>query len=177
MPSPPSPVASFAPCRGQPPIVEQTEFSRSLIGSTLKECADDMADLNQWLDKGIIETLEHVVESDDLRLTYTDAIAELEKSGQSFEYPVKWGIDMQVRARALPHRDHLQVAGDRHRLPEGHQSLLYETRVAMKRPSAPWTCWCRGLGRSSGACDRESRYDVLLKRIRKMDLPEEHYWC
>ena len=54
-----------------------------------------MAFFDQRIDKGVIERLEHVVDADFERLTYTDAISLLEQSGQSFEHPVSWGMDLQ----------------------------------------------------------------------------------
>lgn len=71
------------------------EFLKYLFKYALEECADDMEFFNKWIDKGVIETLQHIVDSDFERLPYTKAIEILEKSNQKFDFPVSWGIDLQ----------------------------------------------------------------------------------
>jgi asparaginyl-tRNA synthetase len=72
-----------------------TDFLKYLFRYALEECSDEMAFFGQWVDKSIRQTLELVINSEFERLPYTEAIKILEKSGESFEFPVKWGIDMQ----------------------------------------------------------------------------------
>ncbi len=72
------------------------DFLKYLFRYALEECGDDMAFFGKWIDKELIGTLESVVASDFERITYTKAIELLEKSGQKFEYPVQWGVDLQT---------------------------------------------------------------------------------
>ncbi len=71
------------------------DFLKYLFRFALEECADDMAFFNQWVDKDVIRTLESVVNSQFERITYTQAIDILNKSGEKFEYPTEWGSDLQ----------------------------------------------------------------------------------
>ncbi len=72
------------------------DFLKYLFRYVLENCADDMAFFNQWVDKERIATLEGVIKSNFERVTYTEAIEQLEKSGEKFEFPVKWGVDLQT---------------------------------------------------------------------------------
>jgi len=71
------------------------EYLKDLIGDILMHSEEDMQFFNQFIDKGIIERLEHVRSSPFKRLTYTEAVEILKKSGRSFEYPIEWGSDLQ----------------------------------------------------------------------------------
>ncbi len=71
------------------------DFLKFLFKYALDECADDMAFFGKWVDKTICDTLEHVINSDFERLTYTEAVKILEKTNQKFEFPVGWGLDLQ----------------------------------------------------------------------------------
>src|SRR5262249_52944937 len=70
-------------------------FLKSIFKVLLDERKDDMAFFEKFVDKDCVARLTHLVESKFARMDYTDAIAILEKSGEKFEFPVKWGIDMQ----------------------------------------------------------------------------------
>ena len=71
------------------------DFLKFIFRFALEECADDMAFFGKWIDKTVRPTLEHVIESEFERITYTEAVKLLEKSKVSFEFPVGWGCDLQ----------------------------------------------------------------------------------
>ncbi len=71
------------------------DFLKYVFKAALEECGEDMAFFEARIKKGIVSTLESLVESKFNHLTYTEAVAELEKSGEKFEYPIKWGMDLQ----------------------------------------------------------------------------------
>ena len=87
------PEMAFCDLRGDMEVA--VDFLKYLFRWALEKCASDMTFFNQWVDKELIERLEHVVNSDFERLPYTEAIKILEKSGEKFEFPVSWGLDMQ----------------------------------------------------------------------------------
>ena len=62
----------------------------------MERCPDDLAFFNSFVDKGLLERLQHVESSDFGRVTYTEAVKLLKESGQKFDYPVEWGIDLQT---------------------------------------------------------------------------------
>jgi len=72
------------------------DFLKYLFKFALDDCANDMEFFNKWVDKELISTLEGCINNEFERVSYTEAIALLEKSGEKFEYPVKWGLDMQT---------------------------------------------------------------------------------
>ncbi|MBQ0006796.1 MAG: asparagine--tRNA ligase, partial [Alistipes sp.] len=71
------------------------EFIKYLVQYALDHCADDLAFLNKMIDRELISRLEGVVKTDFVRLPYTEGVDILVKSGQKFEYPVSWGVDLQ----------------------------------------------------------------------------------
>ena len=71
-------------------------FLKRVIGDVLKNCPEDMEFFRQRIDGTVVETLQHVVESSFVRLSYTEAVAILEASGRQFEFPVSWGNDLQA---------------------------------------------------------------------------------
>jgi len=71
------------------------EFLKTIFNDVLTNCGPDMQFFNERIDNTVIETLKGIVDSDFKRLTYTEAVDALLKSGESFEFPVEWGIDLQ----------------------------------------------------------------------------------
>ena len=72
------------------------DFIKSIIRDVMEHCPDEIQFFNQWVDKGLIEKLNLVLESDFGRMTYTEAVEILQKSGKEFQYPVEWGCDLQT---------------------------------------------------------------------------------
>ncbi|MBE7031046.1 MAG: asparagine--tRNA ligase, partial [Ruminococcaceae bacterium] len=72
------------------------DMLKYIISYCLENAPEEMAFFNQFVDKGLIERLTNIVESDFGHVTYTEAVELLQKSGQKFDYPVKWGIDLQT---------------------------------------------------------------------------------
>ena len=71
------------------------EFLKYVFSYVLENCPEDMAFFNKWVDETAISTLEGIVNSSFERMTYTEAIDILTSSGESFEFPVQWGLDLQ----------------------------------------------------------------------------------
>lgn len=76
-------------------MVLAEDFIKSLVRYALEHCMDDIKFLNDMFDKELIERLESVIKTDFVRLTYTEGIKILEESGEKFEFPVSWGVDLQ----------------------------------------------------------------------------------
>ena len=70
-------------------------FLKRIASDVLNHCAEDMEFFQQRIDKTVLETLQHIVEREFVRLSYTEAIDRLTQSGQDFEFPVEWGADLQ----------------------------------------------------------------------------------
>ncbi len=109
-------------------------------------------------------------------MTYTEAIAALEKSGKTFELPGPLGHRPAVGARALPDRGAGRPAGRRHRLPEGDQGVLHAPRTTTGRPWRRWTCWRRASARSSAAASARSGSTCSTGASRRWASTSASYW-
>jgi asparaginyl-tRNA synthetase len=87
------PEMAFCDLSGDMTVAEA--FIRSIIKGVLDRCQEDIQFFNQWVEKGLIDKLERIVTSPFEVMSYTEAVAQLEKSTKRFEYPVKWGVDLQ----------------------------------------------------------------------------------
>ena len=87
------PEVAFCELDGLAELAE--EFLKYIFRYVLEHCTEDMAFFNQWYEKGAISTLESIVNSSFVRLTYTEALDILKSSGESFEFPLEWGKDLQ----------------------------------------------------------------------------------
>ena len=78
-------------------IIEIAEdFIKSIIRNVMENCPDELAFCNQWVEKGLIDKLNHVLDSKFGKVTYTEAVEILQKSGKQFKYSVEWGSDLQT---------------------------------------------------------------------------------
>jgi asparaginyl-tRNA synthetase len=87
------PEVAFLDLDGDAALAE--EFVRGVLRELLERAADDLAFFDERIEKGVVAALEHVVATPFERMTYTEAIAQLGKSGERFEFPVAWGVDLQ----------------------------------------------------------------------------------
>ena len=142
----------------------------------LEECADDLAFFNQWVDKSLIATLEHMVNSEFVRLTYTEAIDILEKSGETFEYPVEWGRDLQSEHERYLTEKHLKRPCIVTDYPKGIKAF-YMRQNDDGRTVAAMDILAPKIGEIIGGSQREERGDLLEQRMRDCGLePEDYAW-
>jgi asparaginyl-tRNA synthetase len=150
-------------------------FLRHIFQSVLDERADDMAFMAERVDKTAVTRLEAFLKSRFERMTYTEAIAALEKSGKAFEFPVRWGIDLQSE-----HERYLT------------EELVGRPVVVMNYPKEIKAFYMRlnddgrtvaamdvlapGIGEIIGGSQREERLDVLDRRLDEMGLDKKGYW-
>lgn len=147
---------------------------RYLCNAVLNERADDMEFFNQFVAPGCLERLEHIATSDFEIMTYTDAINTLEKSGQQFEFPVSWGLDLQSeheRYLAEVHCKKPVILTDYPQEIKGFYMRLNddEKTVAAMDVLAP------GIGEIIGGSQREERLDILDRRIEECNLNKDSY--
>jgi len=145
-----------------------------LLNDVLEHCQEDMALFNKFIEKGLIDKLRHVIDSDFVRITYSEAVDELLKSDRTFEFPVSWGVDLQSE-----HERYLTE--DVYRLP-----LIVTDYPASIKPFymrtnddgttvAAMDILVAGIGEIVGGSQREERYDVLLGRMQEVGIDEEEY--
>jgi asparaginyl-tRNA synthetase len=167
------PEMAFCSLEGNMNLAE--EFLKEVIEHLLDRCGDDLAFFNQRIEPKLLETLEHVVTASFERMTYTEAIQLLEGSGESFEYPVSWGVDLQSEherwltevkvGRPVILTDYpKEIKAFYMRMNEDGKTVRAMDVLAPR------------IGEIIGGSQREERLEVLEQRIRDFDLPLEPYW-
>jgi asparaginyl-tRNA synthetase len=153
-------------------------FLKFIIQEVLDKCAGDLEFFNKRIDNTVLDTLEHVANSDFEHVTYTEAVRLLEQAaaqGRSWEFPVSWGSDLQSEhERYLTEevfRKPVVVTDYPKEIKAFYMRLNDDGRtVRAMDVLAP------RIGEIIGGSQREERYDVLLERIRAHRLNEENYW-
>ena len=150
-------------------------FLKSVISQVLKKCQPDLELFDQFISKGILKNLQSIVNSDFERATYTYAIRILEKANQKFEYPVKWGCDLQTeheRYLAEKHFGKPVIITDYPRDIKAFYMRLNEDN----RTVAAMDVLVPKVGEIIGGSQREERLDVLEQRMQAGELDKEAYW-
>ncbi len=147
---------------------------KEIIHSVLDQCPEEMAFFNQFVDKGLLERLESVASSTFAVMTYTEAIDALQTSGQSFEYPVSWGSDLQTEhERYLTEKLHKKPVFVID-YPKDIKAFYMKQNDDGKTVAA-MDCLVPGIGEIIGGSQREDNLDKLRQRISEMDLDEAQY--
>ena len=140
----------------------------------LANCADDMAFFADRIDKTAVSTLEHMIKSEFGRMTYTEAIDVLQKSGKSFEFPVEWGKDLQSEHERYLAEEYVGRPLVLTDYPKGIKAFYMRQNDDGKTVAA-MDVLAPKIGEIIGGSQREERLDMLQNRIREMGLPEENY--
>jgi asparaginyl-tRNA synthetase len=151
------------------------DFMKSITQYVLDHCHKDLEFFDQWVEKGLIARLEKLVKADFEVLTYTEAVAALEASGETFEFPVKWGIDLQTEhERYLSEK---KVGGPVFVIDYPAASkAFYMKRNDDGKTVAAMDLLVPQVGEIIGGSQREHRLDVLKERMAQFGLSEEEYW-
>ncbi|MBM9518685.1 asparagine--tRNA ligase [Desulforhopalus vacuolatus] len=150
------------------------DMLKYLIADVLEHCVEDMQLFNNFIEKGLLEKLKSVVEKDFVHLPYTEAIELLEKSGRSFDYPVKWGIDMQSE-----HERYLcEEVFSCPLIVTDYPAAIKPFYMRMNddgRTVAAMDILVPGIGEIVGGSQREERLKVLEARMKEAGLSLEEY--
>ena len=145
-----------------------------IINFVLENAPEEMQFFNNFIDKGLIERLRHVADSDFGRVTYTDAIKILEKHNDEFEYKVSWGCDLQTEhERYLTEKEFKRpvfVTDYPKEIKAFYMKLNDDGKTV-----AAMDCLVPGIGEIIGGSQREDDYDKLLERINELGLAKEDY--
>ena len=150
-------------------------FLEFVIRRVLDRCAEDMRFFNDRIEKTVLETLEHIVASPFERMTYGDAIEILEKSGRKFEFPVKWGADLQSEHERYLTEEVVKkpvVVTDYPAAIKAFYMYLNDDERTVRAMDV----LVPRVGEIIGGSQREHRLDVLRRRMADAGLPEETYW-
>jgi asparaginyl-tRNA synthetase len=152
------------------------DFFRFMVAYALEHCREDLEFFNQFIDKGLIERLEKVVETDFQTMTYTEAVERLQQSGQAFEFPVEWGCDLQSEhERYLTEKivDGPLFVTD---YPKGIKAF-YMRNNDDGRTVAAMDLLVPKVGEIIGGSQREERLEVLEQKMKDFDIhPESLDW-
>lgn len=150
-------------------------FLKRIFRDVLEQCPEDMEFFNERIDNTVLETLRSIVDSRFVRLPYTQAVEILEKSGETFEFPVAWGSDLQA--------EHERYLTEKHfRCPV----ILFDYPRTIKpfymrvnddgRTVRAMDILVPKVGEIIGGSQREERLDVLEQRMHEQGLKPEDYW-
>ncbi|MBQ7625302.1 MAG: asparagine--tRNA ligase, partial [Clostridia bacterium] len=159
-----------------PDVMDLAEdMVKYIINHVLKTCPDEIAFLNSFVDKGLVERLTAAAGSDFARITYTQAVEELKSSGAKFDFPVFWGCDLQTE-----HEKYLTEVI--YKKPVFVTDYPKEIKAFYMRVNddgktvAACDMLVPGIGELIGGSQREERLDVLKDRMRELSMEEELYW-
>jgi asparaginyl-tRNA synthetase len=150
-------------------------FLKRIIGDVLTACAEDMKFIVERVDKEAITRLEGILNNKFLRVSYTEAIDILEKSGQTFEYPVKWGTDLQAEHERYLTEKKFQSPVILYDYPRTLKPFYMRVNDDGKTVRA-MDVLVPGVGEIIGGSQREERLDILEQRMREQKLDPEAYW-
>ena len=151
------------------------DMVKYIINYVLEHCPEEMEFFNAFVDKGLLERLHNIVSSDFVRITYTKAVELLLESGQKFEYPVEWGIDLQTEHERYITEQIFKAPVFVTDYPKDIKAFYMRLNEDGKTVRA-MDLLVPGVGEIIGGSQREEREDVLLERIEEFGLNKEDYW-
>ena len=152
----------------------EEDMLKYMIQYVLDNAPEEMAFLNQFVDKGLLDRLHHVLNSEFARVTYTDAVNELMKHNDEFEYKVSWGVDLQTEhERYLTEKLYKRPVFVTD-YPKDIKAFYMKQNPDGKTVAAV-DCLVPGIGEIMGGSQREEDYDKLLKRMNEMGMEMDQY--
>ena len=168
------PEMAFCDLQGNMDLAEA--FLKHIFKSVLQKCPEDMEFFNQRIDDSVLATADNIINNEFERISYTDAIALLEKADRKFEYPVNWGLDLQSEHERYLAEELFKKPVIVSDYPVGIKAFYMrlnddEKTVAAMDVLAP------KIGEIIGGSQREERLDVLERRIKSQGMnPEDLWW-
>ncbi|HAJ60860.1 MAG TPA: asparagine--tRNA ligase [Cyanobacteria bacterium UBA8543] len=168
------PEMAFCDLQGDMDLAEA--FLKYIFKAVLEKCPEDMEFFNQRIDDSVLATADNIINNQFERITYTDAIALLEKADRKFEFPVNWGLDLQSEHERYLAEELFKKPVIVSDYPVGIKAFYMrlnddEKTVAAMDVLAP------KIGEIIGGSQREERLDVLEKRIKNQGMnPEDLWW-
>ena len=167
------PEMAFCTLEGDMDTAEK--FLKYIFKAVLDKNEEDMAFFSKFVLNGVVETLEHVIESPFEHMTYTEAVKILEKHNDSFEFPVTWGTEIQSE-----HERYLtEVIAKRPVIVTDYPKEIKAFYMKMNddgKTVRAMDVLAPRLGEIIGGSEREYRYDVLLDRMKELGLDPAAYW-
>ena len=146
-----------------------------IINTVLERCPQEMTFFNAFVDKGLLDRLGNVISHEFGRVTYTEAIDILQKSGKKFDYPVQWGIDLQTEHERYLTEEVFKKPIFVTDYPKDIKAFYMRLNDDGKTVAAA-DCLVPGIGEIIGGSQREERLDLLEARMDELGLKKEDYW-
>ena len=140
----------------------------------LDNCPCEMEFFNNFVDKGLLDRLNHVINSDFVRISYTDAVKELEKVNDKFEYKVSWGVDLQTEHERYLCEKIFKKPVFVTDYPKDIKAFYMKLNDDGKTVAAA-DLLVPGIGEIIGGSQREESYEKLLNRMKELNMPIENY--
>ena len=150
------------------------DMLKFVIRYVLENAPEEMAFFNNFVDKGLIDRLNNILENDFGHVTYTEAVEILQNSGKDFEYPVKWGIDLQTEHERYLTEEVFKKPVFVTDYPKEIKAFYMRLNDDGKTVAA-MDCLVPGIGEIIGGSQREERMDILLKRMEEVGLNQDDY--
>lgn len=150
------------------------DMVKYIINYTLENAPEEMEFFNKFIDKGLLDRLHHIVNSDFDRVTYTEAVEILKKADKKFEYPVEWGIDLQTEHERYLTEEVFKKPIFVIDYPKDIKAFYMRLNDDGKTVAA-CDMLVPGVGEIIGGSQREDDYEKLLGRMKEMGLKEEDY--
>ena len=150
------------------------ELIRELVASVLDNCAEDLDLFNRFVSKGLVKRLETVRDRSFVKMTYTQAVEELQSADKKFDFPVKWGMDLQAEHE----RFLCEELADRPVIVTNYPKEIKPFYMRMDedgRTVAAMDVLVPGIGELVGGSQREERLDQLIVRMQETGLDMEEY--
>lgn len=151
------------------------EMIKYIIQYVIDNAPEEMEFFNKFIEKGLLDKLKLVTDSSFERISYTEAIELLKKSGQDFQYPVEWGCDLQTEHERYLTEKIFKKPVFVTDYPKDIKAFYMRLNDDGKTVAA-MDLLVPGVGEIIGGSQREERYDVLANRIKELGMNEEEYW-
>ena len=151
------------------------DFLKYVISYVMDKCKDDIAFLDKMFDDQLIERLNFVLRNKFIRLTYTEGVDILEKSGKKFEFPVYWGADLQSEHERYLVEEHFKCPVIMTDYPKDIKSFYMKQNEDGKTVRGMDVLFPK-IGEIIGGSEREADYDKLMNRINELNMSIENLW-
>lgn len=166
------PEMAFTDLEGNMKVAES--MLKYIIKYVLENAEDEMNFFNNFIDKGLIDRLTNIVNSDFARITYTDAVKELEKYNDKFEYKVSWGADLQTEHERFLTEQIFKKPVFVTNYPKEIKAFYMKLNEDKKTVAAV-DLLVPGIGEIIGGSQREENYEALINRMKELGLKTEDY--
>ena len=167
------PEMAFAELEDDMDIME--EMIKYVLNHLFVNCKTELEFFNKFVEPGLLDKLHNVADNEFARVTYTDAIKELEKNNKNFKFQASWGADLQSEHEKYLSQEVFKKPVFVYNYPKDIKAFYMRLNDDGKTVKAT-DLLVPGIGELCGASEREERYDVLQSRIKELGLNEQDYW-